>query len=223
MGTTPDFPPTSPPSVRRTSRPRSERETASVHSVRDAALTLFARRGFHGTALSEIAEALQIRTPSLYNHMTSKQGLLAEIVTTTSHQVWEDYRHAVAEQSTIEGQIRAAVYVYALRHATHPREAMVVNRDIAALEEPTLSEVLELRRRHEHALRGLVEQGIDDGIFDRQPASLVSFAVLEMCVSIARWYRPDGEFAPEEIARQYGEFALRMARGDRTTSGPSGL
>jgi AcrR family transcriptional regulator len=209
MGTTPDFPTTSPPSVRRASRPRSERETASVDRVRDAALTLFARRGFHGTALSEIAEALQIRTPSLYNHMTSKQGLLAEIVTTTSHQVWEDYRHAVAEQSTIEDQIRAAVYVYALRHATHPREAMVVNRDIAALEEPTLSEV--------------VEQGIDDGIFDRQPASLVSFAVLEMCVSIARWYRPDGEFAPEEIARQYGEFALRMARGDRRTSGPSGL
>jgi hypothetical protein len=185
MGTTPDSPTTSRPSIGRASRPRSERETASVDSVRDAALTLFARRGFHGTALSEIAEALQIRT-------------------------------------TVEDQIRAAVYVYALRHATHPREAMVVNRDIAALEEPTLSEVLDLRRRHEHALRGLVEQGMDDGIFDRQPASLVSFAVLEMCVSIARWYRPDGEFTPEDIARQYGEYALRMARGDRTTSGPSG-
>jgi AcrR family transcriptional regulator len=214
MDLTPKPSSTTRPNVRRAPRPRSERETVTVESVRDAALTLFARRGFHGTALSEIAEALQIRTPSLYNHMTSKQGLLADIVTSTSRQVWEDYERAVAEHSTVEDRIRAAVFVYAMRHATHPREAMVVNRDIAALEEPALSEVLELRRRHEHALRGLIEQGMDEGTFDRQPASLVSFAVLEMCVSIARWFRPEGSFTPEQIARQYGEYALRMARGD---------
>ena len=216
MDLTPEPSSTTRSNVRRAPRPRSERETVTVESVRVAALTLFARRGFHGTALSEIAEALQIRTPSLYNHMTSKQGLLAEIVTSTSRQVWEDYQRAVAEQSTVEDRIRAAVFVYAMRHATHPREAMVVNRDIDALEEPTRSEVLELRRRHEHALRGLVEQGMDEGIFDRQPASLVSFAVLEMCVSIARWFRPEGAFTPEQIARQYGEYALRMARGGHT-------
>ena len=199
---------TSPP------RPRNERDTASAHSVREAALTLFARRGYHGTALSEIAEMLGIRTPSLYNHMTSKQGLLVDIVRETSEQVWAEFQEAVDASAPIEDQIAAAVHVYALRHATHPREALVVNRDIASLEEPALSEALELRRRHEHALRGLVEQGIDEGVFAAQPASLVSFAILEMCVSIARWFKPAGEFSPEQVAEQYAAYAVRIARGD---------
>jgi AcrR family transcriptional regulator len=208
-----------PPGVQPSPQPRAERETASVDRVRDAALTLFAQRGYHGTALSEIAGALQIRTPSLYNHMTSKQGLLAEIVAATSQQVWDEFERSVAQSASVEEQIRGAVYVYALRHATHPREAMIVNRDITALEEPTLEKVLELRRRHEHALRGLVEQGMKEGIFARQPAALVSFAVLEMCVSIARWFRADGDFTPEQVAGKYAEFAVHMARGDRSQPG----
>ena len=46
-------------------------------AVREVALRLFAEKGYHGTALSEVASALGIRTPSLYNHIDSKQELLA--------------------------------------------------------------------------------------------------------------------------------------------------
>ena len=180
--------------------------------VREVALTLFAEKGYHGTALSEIADRLRIRTPSLYNHMESKSALLSEIVLDTSRQVWADYEAAVASEPDVESKMRAAVYVYALRHATHRREALIVNRDISSLEEPALSEVLRLRRRHERAVRSLVEQGMASGVFAQQPARLVSFAVLEMCVSIARWFRPDGEFSAEQVAEQYSLYALRMAK-----------
>jgi hypothetical protein len=39
-------------------------------------LTLSAGRGYHGTALSQITEALELRIPSLHNHAPSKHGLL---------------------------------------------------------------------------------------------------------------------------------------------------
>ena len=59
---------------------RGDRAAVTPATVRDAATTLFAEKGYHGTALSEVAAHLRIRTPSLYNHMRSKQELLAEIV-----------------------------------------------------------------------------------------------------------------------------------------------
>jgi len=31
-----------------------------------------------------------------------------------------------------------------------------------------------------------------------------------MCVSIARWFRPDGELTAAEVAEQYTRFALRI-------------
>lgn len=193
---------------------REERGAVSPATVLDTALTLFAERGYHGTSVKEIATRLQVRTPSLYNHMSSKQGLLQEIVGTTTREVWQDFVDATVEIENVEDRLRAAVYVYALRHARHRREALIVNRDVSSLEEPALSEILELRRRHEHAVRGLVQEGIDGGAFMEQPASLVSFAVLEMCVSIARWFHADDRFSAEEVAEHYSRYALRIAKGE---------
>jgi Bacterial regulatory proteins, tetR family len=42
-----------------------KRTTVNSEAVLDAALTLFAERGYHGTALSQIADALGLRVPSL--------------------------------------------------------------------------------------------------------------------------------------------------------------
>lgn len=189
------------------------RESVSAARVREAALDLFARQGYHGTAVSEIAAAVGIRTPSLYNHMESKQQLLAEIIAETMQAVWADYEAAVARHDDVTAQLRAAAEVYALRHATHPREAMVVNRDVSSLQEPLRGEVQELRRRHERAIRGLIEDGCRQGVFSVAEPLLASFGILELCVSIAHWFRPDGPLSADEVARQYAEFAVRIARG----------
>jgi AcrR family transcriptional regulator len=192
------------------SRPR--RLPISPDRVRDAALDLFARQGYHGTAVSEIAAALGIRTPSLYNHMQSKQQLLAEIIDGTTRAVWDDYTAATATAPDVTAKLRAAAEVYALRHATHPREAVIVNRDVSSLAEPLRTEVQALRRRHERAIRGLIEEGCADGSFSVAEPALASFGILELCVSIAHWFRPDGRLSAREVAQQYAEFAVRIAR-----------
>jgi AcrR family transcriptional regulator len=71
------------------------RDRTTEQLVREAALTLFAQRGYHGTALRDIANEVGIRTPSLYNHIESKQELLRGILLTTTEQVWSDFEAAV--------------------------------------------------------------------------------------------------------------------------------
>lgn len=186
------------------------RQTVNAAAVREAALTLFAERGYRGTALSEIAAALGIRTPSLYNHIRAKQDLLRDIISETTEQVWADYEAAVADVADVAERLRRAARTYALRHATHRREALIVNRDLNSLEEPTRSAVLDLRRRHERAVRGLIREGIESGVFSVNAPSLASFGILEMCVSIARWFREDGPYPAEAVAREYSEYALRI-------------
>jgi AcrR family transcriptional regulator len=50
------------------SHPAPPRDRVTEQSVREAALTLFAQRGFHGTALRDIANEVGIRTG--YPHRT---------------------------------------------------------------------------------------------------------------------------------------------------------
>ena len=184
-------------------------------SVLEAALTLFAERGYHGTPLRSIAERVGIRTPSLYNHIESKQELLRGIVQETTELVWSEYRAAVAGAADVSGRLRRAVEVYALRHATHPREALIVNRDVASLAEPARTRVMALRRRHERAVRQLIADGVAAGAFEVATPFLASFGILEMCVSIARWFDPAGPLSAGQIAAEYGEFAVRLVTGGR--------
>jgi AcrR family transcriptional regulator len=187
------------------------RSVVSPAAIREVALTLFARFGYHGTPLSLIATELGIRTPSLYNHMRAKEDLLRDIVADTTEQVWDDYKAAVDSVDDVAERLRRAVTTYALRHATHRREALIVNRDVGSLPEPARTQVLDLRRRHERAIRGLIQEGVELGRFHVQTPALASFGILEMCVSIARWFRDDGPVPAEAVAEQYGDYALRIA------------
>ncbi|PRZ44346.1 TetR family transcriptional regulator [Antricoccus suffuscus] len=186
------------------------RAAVSPTAVREAALTLFAERGYHGTALSQIAKALDIQTPSLYNHMASKQDLLVAILQDTTDRVLAEYDAAVDGVEDVGERLSAATYTYALRHATHPREAVIVNRDATAIDEPVRAAVYAKRRKHADDFRELIQKGVESGRFDVENATVAAFAILEMCVSIARWFDPDGPVSAEEIARQHGEFALRI-------------
>jgi AcrR family transcriptional regulator len=179
--------------------------------VLDAALTLFAQRGYHGTALSQIAELLHIRTPSLYNHMRSKHELLRTIVDDTTQGVLTDFHAAVADVTDPTERLYRATLVYARRHATHRREAIVVNHDTISLDQPYLDQMQQRRREHERAMRKLIADGASAGVFTVDSPALASFAIREMCVSIARWFRPDGKFSAEQVAQQYTRFALGIA------------
>lgn len=188
----------------------SVRDAVTRGSVLDAALTLFAERGYHGTALSQIADALAVRTPSLYNHMRSKQELLRTIVEATAQGVLDDFHAAVEGRTEPVDRLYHAVLVYAQRHATHRREAIVVNRDTSSLEEPDRSRIQALRREHEHQLRLIITEGVAAGRFTVDSPALASFAIREMCVSIARWYQDDGPISVAQVAREYSEFALSI-------------
>ena len=186
------------------------RVSARSRAVRDVALTLFAERGYHGTTMNDIARALGIRAPSLYNHLRSKQDLLREVIVETSEQVLADFHAAVAEAESVSDQLRRAVEAYVRRHATHRREALIVNRDLRSVEDPAGSEVRSRLREHEHAVRELIERGRAAGEFEVESPSIASFTILEMSVGVARWFRDDGRLTPDDVARMYGDFALRI-------------
>jgi AcrR family transcriptional regulator len=197
------------------------RDRATESLVREAALTLFAQRGYHGTALRDIAGEVGIRTPSLYNHIESKQELLRGILLSSTEQVWADFEAAVEGVADAGERLRRAVVTYALRAASHRREALIVNRDVASLEEPARSEVMALRRRHERAVREIIIEGVGAGVFTVRDPFLASFGILEMCVSIARWFDPAGPLSAGQVAAEHGEFALRLVgAGAEPSAGP---
>ncbi|MHB8873932.1 MAG: TetR/AcrR family transcriptional regulator [Myxococcaceae bacterium] len=57
-------------------RPTQEQARDTRRDILDAALDLFAKDGFHGTSVREIARAVGVRESALYHHFPSKDAIL---------------------------------------------------------------------------------------------------------------------------------------------------
>lgn len=189
-------------------------------AVREAALTAFAARGYHGTSMKDIAALAGIQAPSLYNHVESKQQLLRDIMLGTEKDLLAEFQMAMADGGDIVTRLGRAVEVFVCHHARHRREALIGNREVASLDEPARAQLVAMRRSHEHAIRTLIEAGTAAGVFAVARPHLASFAMLEMGVSVARWLTDDGPLSAEEVARHYGEMAVRMCGATPSPSLP---
>lgn len=186
--------------------------------AREAALTLFAERGYHGTTMNDIARALGIRAPSLYNHVRSKQDILRDIMVGTTRALTAGYERATAGVEDPQAALRRAIEAFVGYHARHHREALIGNREMPSLDESTRAWVAAQRRAYADGICHLIERGRELGSFDASSPRLAAFAMLEMAVSVARWFRDDGPLPAEQVAAQYAEFAVRMVGGSPTAA-----
>ena len=178
--------------------------------IRAAALVLFTRLGYEATTMADIGAEVGLRGPSLYKHVASKQDVLVSIMIGTMDALLAAFASAVATTTDPVERLRRATDAHARYHARHRLEAFVGNREIRSLVEPHRGAVLARRAEYERGFRGLINDGLAAGRFSVASPRLVSYAILDLGMGIANWYRPDGEHSENEVAWQYTEFALRM-------------
>ncbi|MBL7498818.1 TetR family transcriptional regulator [Frankia sp. CNm7] len=178
--------------------------------IRAAALELFTRRGYEATTMADIGAAVGIRGPSLYKHVASKQDLLAQIMTATMAELLALHQAAVASSDDPTERLRRAAEAHVRYHARHRLEAFVGNREIRSLTEPHRGKVLALRAEYEACFRELIHAGVAAGRFHVTSARLASYAVLDLGMGVATWYREDRELSEDAVVWQYSEFTLRL-------------
>jgi AcrR family transcriptional regulator len=191
---------------------RSAQGRARSEEIRQAALRLFAQRGYIATTMEDIGRAAGIRGPSIYRHYESKQQLLYEIMSETMATLIAEQQLAVSSTTNLVVRLRRMVEAHARYHARHRLEAFVGNRELSNLDDEKRAEVLAQRRRYETGLRAVIDNGVADGSFSVGSARLASYAILDMGIGISTWYSPQGELAESHVVYEYGEFALSLVR-----------
>ncbi|HEY5989534.1 MAG TPA: TetR/AcrR family transcriptional regulator [Streptosporangiaceae bacterium] len=194
---------------------QSGRESAAdagggrFNEVRQSAARLFALRGYHGTNMADIARELGLRAPGLYNHITSKQALLEDICVTAMNQALSLQRAATREGSEV-ARLRKAAEAHVRFVVNNAAEALVADREFIQLEPGPREEVLRLRQAYESVFRSLIEWGNASGAFDVREPKLASYAIIEMGSSVAQWFRETGDWSLDVVAKEHGEYALRL-------------
>jgi AcrR family transcriptional regulator len=178
--------------------------------VVDAACLLFADRGYRGTSMKDIAEALGVRAPSLYNHVASKQDILFAIMDKAMDRAIAAQQEALDGVDDVSEQLRRATESLVLDFLRYPAEVTVCNTEVRSLAPGNRVAIVAKRDKYAAGVRAIIEQGCRSGRFRTRTPQIAAFAVLEMGNSAKSWFKPTGRYPDTYVASEYGEFALRV-------------
>ena len=147
------------------------------------AARLFAERGFHGTSMGDLAEAMGVQKASLYSLTASKQELLYRIMRDGAD-AFHAGLDAVPEELPAIDRIRLMLRSHLGVVARQLDVATVFTREWRYLEGPHRDEILAERRRYEERVRGLFREGVETGTL-RSDLDVAATALLVL--SAANW------------------------------------
>ena len=189
-------------------RPRGQTRPGR-EGVLEAAIVLFAERGFHGTSMRDVAAAAGMTVAGIYHHFSSKQEILRGLMVATMIDVLEATAAALdAAGSTPQDRLGALVEAWVLFHTQRQAEALIGASELRSLDDEGLVEVIALRDQQEARFREIVDAGVSTGVFATSFPTEAARAVINMGYSIASWWRAGGEATPEQMAERYRVLAL---------------
>ena len=196
-----------------TSAKDRSRSDATRTRLLEAATAAFADRGFHGTTTRDIASAAGMSPAAMYVYHRSKEELLYLISRAGHERTLRLMRRTIATTDGPVRQLAAVVHEFAADHARGQTTARVVNYELAALDPRHRAEIQALRHAVAAEFRGLVQRGIDSGDFHVTDAGMTASALMSLGIDVARWYRSDGSWSPDDIGSYYADLALRITVG----------
>jgi TetR/AcrR family transcriptional regulator, cholesterol catabolism regulator len=125
--------------------------------TREAA-KLFAQKGYHGTSIGDIAEALGVQKGSLYAHIASKEDLLYETMREGAD-AFHGALDAIPDELPAVEKIRLALRGHLRVVAEQLEVATVFVQEWRYLEGARRDEIVAERRRYEQRIRELFREG----------------------------------------------------------------
>jgi AcrR family transcriptional regulator len=178
------------------------------NEIYEHAIRLFAERGFAGTSLQDIADALGITRPALYYYVKSKDELLAKLAADVAGGSAAQITELAARPDLdAAGKLREIVRLTALRQATQPERFRLLIRSEAELP-AELSDAYDTSRRAVlRTVTDVIEEGIRAGRFRPVDARIAALGVIGMWNWVAWWFRSDRDNA-DAVAGQLADMAI---------------
>ncbi|MDQ3952717.1 MAG: TetR/AcrR family transcriptional regulator [Actinomycetota bacterium] len=185
-------------------------KTGRRAEVVKAAARLFSERGYHGTSMQHLGDALGLQRGSLYAHIGSKEELLFDVVDEGAERFLERGERALASGGSAAERLKALLVGHAETAAEHLDSATVFLNEWRYLSEDPRAAVQAKRDRYEAMVRSIVDEGIASGEF-RADADVRFAATLVLSAGnwLFSWYRPGGELGPTEIGERFAELLTR--------------
>lgn len=209
---------TTPSVTKKTSRARKTPARGVAAEPRDQQLVeiagaLFARKGYEGTSLRDIAEAAGMTKAALYYWFPEKEQLFQRVVIARLDTLMKRTLEVVGDETRPIEKIRRFFLANA-RMIDESRFSWVASSHTfwSNFNVEQRQAIVPRRDRFEGLLRQYIAEAIEQGEFrDLDPAVAGRF-LLSGLNYMTRWHKGGGKYTAEQVMEQYLEFAFNGMR-----------
>jgi AcrR family transcriptional regulator len=182
-------------------------------AISKAAVDLFSRQGYTGTTMRDIAAEVGLLPGSLYAHIKNKEELLAHIVENGMADFLAIEEEVKRSNDPADVRIRRAVASHVKFVADDPERMLIVFHQWRYLSGKKRDRAVEMRHSYELIHSNLLQEGIDEGIFRSNiDVKVEVYFLLGALNWIPEWYRSEGKYSPNDIAKQVSETYILAMR-----------
>jgi AcrR family transcriptional regulator len=200
---------------RRKASSTARRGQQDANSRRDeiieVAVRIIRQKGYKAARLEDVANELNISRPTIYHHLHSKEDILREIYEQTATMLADIARGIARSDLPPEEKLRSFIVAHSQFVMEHRDRVAVFFQETAHLPKRSATRFKRKRQEYEDMVKGMIEEGIEKGVFRATDATITAYAILGMCNWTYQWYEVEASPPPEAIGDL---FASLMAIGN---------
>jgi AcrR family transcriptional regulator len=160
--------------------------------------------------MRSIAEFAQMSVPGIYHHYPSKQALLVKILDITMLDLLWRLRCARDDGNNSIERVALVVEASALFHVRRSDLAFIGASEMRSLEPSHYRQIAKLRDDVQQLLDTEIAMAITTNDLKMNHPRDAGKAIATMCTGLTQWFQLDGPTSPEQIAKEYAQFALGL-------------
>jgi len=180
----------------------------TMEAIRRAGVRLIFQHGYEAMSLRQLAAEVGIQPGSLYNHISTKQELLSELIQDHINDLLRELELALRDKLGAVERLRAFVAFHVSYHMTRKREVFIANSELRSLDSRNYEAVVALRGSYERRLADILTDGVAEGVFDVDDVQVATFAIIALLTGLCSWYRPGGRLTKDAIIAAHEKLVL---------------
>jgi AcrR family transcriptional regulator len=150
---------------------------------------LFKEKGFPATSMRDIAEAIGIEAPSLYNHIESKNEILIDICFRIAHLFINNLKEVELINKSILFKIESIIRFHISMMVEEYESVYISEHEWRHLPEPFLTDFKNQRRIYRSRFATIIQKGIDKNEVTNVNPHVAVFTILSAIGGIESWQK----------------------------------
>jgi AcrR family transcriptional regulator len=174
----------------------------------ETAKTLFRERGYKSVSMRDLAKVMDLKAASLYNHISSKEEILSEIVLGVAESFTDKMGVIKSLKEGSKKQLEEVINHHIDLTLKNPEALAILNNDWMHLEGSHLTDYKAMRAAYENDLRSIISQGIERQEIKSQNMDIILFSMLSTLRTLHLWYRKRSDFDEKALKKEISEILL---------------